>query len=183
MLSGGTEDDANVVIVPSTTLAANRVEAAAIVTGNVFEWKGVEVPQAVHISLSTPYRGLTFGKKDTRILDQFHEIPILVPAVPGATLTTANNVKARLVCKFDIKFAHVYSPGDINTGKLLPTLLSHPDVPDDVKQTLTNGAHASCAIEWRDAWHNKRKSVESSGFVALACAEAYPDMHTLLEVI
>ncbi|KAK3236927.1 hypothetical protein CYMTET_52961 [Cymbomonas tetramitiformis] len=119
MLSGGIEDDANVAIVPSTTLAANRVEAAAIVTINVFEWKGVEVPQALHISLSTPYR-----------------------VSGGATLTTANNVKGRLVCKFDSKFAHVYSPGNINTGKLLPKLPSHPDVPDDVKQKLTNGAHS-----------------------------------------
>ncbi|KAK3284573.1 hypothetical protein CYMTET_7784 [Cymbomonas tetramitiformis] len=125
MLSGNTEDDANVVIVPSTTLAVNRMEAAAIVTRNVFDWKGVEVPQAVHISLSTPYRG------------------------------------------------------NINTGKLLPTLLSHPDVPDAVKQKLTNGAHASCAVEWRDAWHKKRKSVESSGFVALACVEDYPDQGSI----
>ncbi|KAK3266140.1 hypothetical protein CYMTET_25213 [Cymbomonas tetramitiformis] len=155
------DDPMSIVPVPSSNAVAIPRE---------YEWKGSTVPEPVYNALSTPYRGQTFGKKHSYLLEQFHEVPEFVPGL-DTQLTPAKNVRTKLVCKFESACTSTASPGDVNTGKLLPKLLANPNVPDEVKQTLASGAHANCAVQWRESFHKKRRSVENSGFAALAYAE------------
>ncbi|KAJ1446186.1 hypothetical protein M885DRAFT_547440 [Pelagophyceae sp. CCMP2097] len=127
---------------------ANDVDASM---DKLVSWNAADVPESFVEALTTKYRGQRWGAHHQFMMDHFFNEEAIYEAPPHGRLPTIkDNVKTRLVCRFDDSLKAELAYGAINPGKFVKRIFESSEVPEAEKQILSKKVKTAHSRKWSE---------------------------------